>query len=162
MGAKQKIMIPRLTWMRLVQELRKRGKGRSESGAFLLGNVDAGDRRVETFICYDDLDPDALSSGYVTFHGEGFSALWEICKKEKLRVIADVHTHPTEDVRQSRIDKSNPMVPVVGHVAIILPNYACTSKFSITGAGVHVFKGHGQWTSYFQGHTDNPVSLCTF
>jgi proteasome lid subunit RPN8/RPN11 len=159
MAVEQNINIPHLTWLLLVTELRKRGKGRQESGAFLLGKISAARRRIETFVCYDDLDPNALSSGVVLFHGSGFSALWEYCAKKGLQVIADVHTHPTIDVRQSNIDKSHPMIPVPGHIGLIVPRYGRTSKCSLAGVGIHVFQGQGRWKSFSHNDPGAPVSL---
>lgn len=86
MAANDNIKISYFTWLLLVTELRKRGNGRQESGAFLLGKAGASNRRIETFICYDDLDPNALSSGVVVFNGSGFSALWNICAKKICRL----------------------------------------------------------------------------
>ena len=45
-------------WLRLFRQLRRRGRGQRESGAFLLSKQ--GARRITKFICYDDLDPTAL------------------------------------------------------------------------------------------------------
>ncbi len=159
MAVEQNIKIPYLTWLLLVAELKKRGKGRQESGAFLLGKTGATKRRIETFVCYDDLDPNALSSGVVMFHGSGFSALWEYCAKNSLQVLADVHTHPTSDVRQSHIDKSHPMIPVPGHIGLILPRYGNTSKYSLAGVGIHVFQGQGYWKSFSHNAPGAPVEL---
>ncbi len=53
-------------WMALVRELRKRGYGERESGAFLLAKH--GSPHVTKFICYDDLDPTALDTGIIVFH----------------------------------------------------------------------------------------------
>jgi proteasome lid subunit RPN8/RPN11 len=146
--------------MGLVSELKKRGGGRRESGAFLLAKKSDSNNHVETFICYDDLDPNALSSGIVMFHATGLSALWKLCSQKGLRVLADVHTHPTIDVRQSRVDRENPMIPVQGHVALILPNYGNTSLWSLNGVGLHVFQGQVRWQSFDPKHPDSPVTLC--
>ncbi|MFC3110094.1 hypothetical protein ACFQAT_28250 [Undibacterium arcticum] len=162
MAAKRAIKIPRLTWLGLVTELRKRGGRRRESGAFLLGTAGTDDGRVETFVCYDDLDPSALSDGIVVFHAKGFSALWDYCAKRGLQVLADVHTHPTVDVRQSTVDQDYPMVPVQGHLALILPNYGHTSMWSLAGVGMHVFKGQTRWTSFVHDHPNAPVRLCVW
>jgi len=160
LAAKPAIQIPRLTWMHLVRELRRRGGGRRESGTFLLGRLGADDRRVESFVCYDDLDPKALSSGIVQFHARGMSALWDHCAKNGLHVLADAHTHPTTDVRQSTVDRSNPMLPTQGHLALILPTYGHTSMWSLSGVGMHVFQGKSRWTSFVHDHPEAPVSLC--
>ncbi|QKL60736.1 hypothetical protein HI808_03195 [Ralstonia solanacearum] len=161
MAAERDIKIPRLVWLRLVTDLARRGKGRRETGAFLLGKA-AGDNRVEAFVCYDDLDPHALSGGIVAFHARGFSALWELCAKKGLKVLADAHTHPTHDVCQSRVDRNHPMIPVQGHIALILPNYGRTSKWSLDGVGIHVFRGQSRWDSFGAEQHDTPVRLCTW
>jgi proteasome lid subunit RPN8/RPN11 len=152
-------MIPHLAWMRLVSELRRRGRGRRESGAFLASRQGDASRRVVRFVCYDDLDRAALEHGIVTLHAAGMSALWELCRKESLTVLADVHTHPATDTRQSDTDRQYPMVPVAGHVAMIVPNFGRTSRWSLAGVGVHVFEGAGRWTSYCGSSANAPVKL---
>jgi proteasome lid subunit RPN8/RPN11 len=156
---KDTIAIPRLVWAGLTGELHKRGRGRRESGAFLMGRAGPASREVVSYICYDDLDPKALTHGIVEFHRAGFSKLWDICKERRLKVIADAHTHPTADVRQSQIDKAHPMVPVRGHVALILPNFGNTSRWSLAPVGVHRFEGAGQWESFRPRDATCPIQL---
>ena len=159
MAAESPIAITRLTWLRLIGELRRRGGGRRESGAFLVGRKGDAGRRVTRFICYDDLDPRALESGIVTLHGSGMSALWDLCRKDALTVLADVHTHPDADTRQSDIDQQYAMVPVVGHVAMIVPHFGYTPRWSMSGVGIHVFGGGGLWTPYRGGAAGAPAKL---
>lgn len=159
MDANEQIKIPRLLWMELIHELKRRGAGKRESGAFLLGQANEADHKIIEYICYDDLDPNALKSGIVIFHGSGYTALWDYCSKKNLKVLADVHTHPTKDTRQSYIDRENPMVPVVGHVALILPKYGNATKWSLEGVGIHVFNGGGKWTSHPSSSTECPIKL---
>lgn len=162
MAAERRIKIPRLTWMRLVSALTQRGGGRRESGAFLLGQADGSDPRVESFVCYDDLDPQALDSGIVMFHARGLSALWQLCSERNVQVLADVHTHPTADVRQSSVDREHPMLPVKGHVALILPRYGRASKWSLEGVGMHVFEGGKRWSSTRSDSPSAPLQLCAW
>jgi proteasome lid subunit RPN8/RPN11 len=159
LAADRCITISHLIWMSLVGELRHRGRGRRESGAFLVGRKGDVERRVVRFICYDDLDHQALEHGIVTLHAAGMSALWDLCRKESLTVLADVHTHPSADTRQSDTDRHYPMVPVAGHVAMIVPNFGQASRWSLAGVGVHVFEGAGQWISYRGAGTNLPVRL---
>ena len=139
------IRVPLLLWARMIFQLRRRGAGKGESGAFLFGRHRGVWARVTRYVCYDDLDPQACKSGAVTFHAEGYSALWEHCRRKNLEVLADVHTHPGGSVQQSDIDRVHPMVPVVGHIATILPNYAYTSWWSLKAVGVHEYLGDFQW-----------------
>lgn len=147
--ARISIRIPIWLWRRVVIQLRRHGKVESESGAFLLGPQDDTFDRVTAFICYDDLDANAYQGGAIAFHAAGHAALWEHCRKNELRVVADVHTHPGWNVGQSPIDKRNPMMPVQGHTAIIVPNFGNTSWWSLERAGIHEYLGNFEW----RGHT---------
>ncbi len=137
------VNIPPLLWMRLLRQLRKRGGGYRESGAFLLGKT--GSRRVRKFLCYDDLDENALDSGIVMIHAMGFVRLWNICQRENLRVLADVHTHPASWIEQSESDRTHPMVAQPGHIALILPNYAKPNRKRLSGAAVYEYLGDHNW-----------------
>ena len=138
-----KLKIQLKIWKTLVKELNHRGHGTRETGAFLLG--DKQQRIVTTFICYNDLDPGAFDSGIIIFNGNGFIPLWEYCTKYKVKVLADVHTHPEGWTGQSISDSRNPMVAQRGHIALILPNFATNKKQLLNGVGIHEFLGDGKW-----------------
>ncbi len=137
------LRIPWILWLRLIWQLRKRGEGRRESGAFLLGPGCRG--RVSDFLCYDDLDSRCLDRGIIRFDGRGYVPLWKYCSDHKLKVIADVHTHPSTWTAQSEADRSHPMVAQSGHTALILPCYARRSWFGPKGAGLFRYLGGGHW-----------------
>lgn len=141
----QIIVIPLLRWAGLVRTLRARGAGKRESGAFLLGRRKPHHGRVLDYRMYDDLDPHALDSGAIDFHAAGFSTLWAYCRVNDLEVLADVHTHPGGAARQSGIDRRNPMMPIRGHVAIILPHFANISSWSLSRAGIYEYQGNYEW-----------------
>lgn len=162
MAAEDAIRIPHLTWFSLVGELRQRGRGQRESGAFLLGRGGGRDRRVVDYICYDDLDPRALDEGIVVFHGVGFSKLWALCAKRKLQVFADIHTHPGRNVGQSSIDQNNAMVPVAGHVAMIAPRFGNTSRWSLNDVGIHRLEAGGRWKRFRARDENVPIRLCAW
>lgn len=141
------IRLPLLLWKQTLTQLRRRGAGRRESGAFLLGRE--GDAALVTkFICYDDLDPDAYQSGAIGFHAAGYAALWAYCKSEKLQILADVHTHPGAWVQQSSIDQKNPMIPVTGHTAMIVPHFGRTPWWSLKAVGVYEYLGDFKWRAH--------------
>lgn len=138
--------IPRSLWSEMVRELKERGHGVRESGAFILGSHNS--KRASRFVCYDDLDQEALSTGIVTVHAQGFVKLWQICMDEKLTVLADVHTHPSTSTDQSDSDSTHPMVAQKGHVAIILPLFAKRSARSLRGAGIFEYLGDHEWQKW--------------
>jgi len=146
-------------WRRLILELRRRGQGRNESGAFLLAPEDRDANRATSFVCYDDLDPNAYEGGAIAFHAVGHAALWDLCRKHRLRVLADVHTHPGINISQSSIDQRNPMMPLLGHIALILPNFANTPWSTLDRAGVYEYLGNFEWRSYAVADGRRPVRL---
>jgi proteasome lid subunit RPN8/RPN11 len=142
------VKIPRTLWAQVISQLRGRGAGKRESGAFLLSPTSSTAGKVTAFICYDDLDPTALQSGAIEFHAAGYSALWRVCGQRGLRVIGDVHTHPGRSVQQSWTDQRHPMVPIVGHTALIVPNFGRTPWWHLKEVGVYEYLGSFKWRSY--------------
>lgn len=130
-------------WRKIVNELECRGQNMHEAGAFLLGVDRNGHREVSDVVYYDDLDPDAYSTGVCVLYGDAFAKLWQLCRERKLTVVADVHTHPAA-AEQSPSDKTNPMVARTGHIAIIVPNYA-TWPIPPGRLGVYEYRGQHEW-----------------
>ena len=140
------LKVPILLWRKLVLDLRARGMGRRESGAFILGDRVKGVDRARAYVPYDVLDPHAFESGIIRFASSGYSKLWQLCRESKHRVVADVHTHPTEWVDQSDSDQAHPMIPEAGHLAIILPRFAHTRWWTLDGVGLHHYHGNRRWS----------------
>jgi hypothetical protein len=130
----------------MVEELGRRGiNGARESGAFLLTPRDGDGTRVTRVLYLDDLDPSCLVGG-IHFHGSGYSALGTICHHERLRVLADVHTHPSTRVGQSPVDRDNPMIALRGHLALILPDFAMR-PIEPHELGIHEYRAGDGWES---------------
>ena len=100
-------------------------------------------RRIEEFVFYDDIDPDALRTGIVEIDGRRLGDLWSHCRKTGRRVVADVHVHPG-GFQQSSSDQANPIMAEVGHVAIILPHFAARAIHP-GGIGIHEYLGSRRW-----------------
>ncbi|MDE0198411.1 MAG: hypothetical protein OXK78_09465 [Caldilineaceae bacterium] len=144
---KHRLSCPDKLWRQGLAEVARRGKGRHESGAFLLGRRHGSRGRVEQFAYYDDFDPSCLDSGIVIFDGAGFGPLWELCRQTGLTVLADLHTHPSPGpTRQSTLDKDNPMIAQPGHVALIVPNFA--HNFKMEDIGVYEYLGSHNWCDH--------------
>ena len=141
-GSPPEILCSSRVWRAGVAELRRRAGGRRESGAFLLGSKSKV-RRIEEFVFYDDIDPNALRSGIVEIDGRRLGDLWVHCRKTGRTVVADVHVHPGH-FQQSDSDRANPIIAEVGHIAIILPHFAAR-KTGPKGIGVYEYLGSRQW-----------------
>lgn len=137
-------------WHAGIAELRRRGGGRHESGAFMLGKrAERGGverRRVHRFVYYDDLDPHCLDTGIVVFDGAGFGPLWRICREMNFEVVADVHTHPGI-ARQSDADRRHPMIASAGHFALIVPDFAARVPESAE-LGLYEYAGAHRWRDH--------------
>jgi hypothetical protein len=140
----ERLRVARALWTDIEHELRVRGGGVRESGAFLLAPPDR--RHVIGVAYYDDLDPSCFV-GSIDFHGSGYSALWDHCERLGMRVIADVHTHPSSNVSQSQTDRRHPMIAQRGHVGLILPNFA-EEPVPPRELGFHVYHGDRGWSSH--------------
>lgn len=135
-------------WSEGIAELKRRTRrGMQESGAFLLGKEeDNSVKRILEFIFYDDIDPHALDTGIVRFAGNKLPKLWEICRARGYGIVADVHVHPGA-YYQSASDQADPVMPREGHLAIIIPDYAC--RFTTPGGiGLYEYKGNGSWVTH--------------
>lgn len=130
-------------WCNLLAELHRRTGECHESGAFLLGHIENQGRRVEQVIYYDDLDPNAYESGVVVMHAASFGLLWDQCRARKLSVVADIHVHP-EGAWQSYADRDNPMIAQPGHLALIVPDFACP-PVRLKTLGFFEYQGAHQW-----------------
>ena len=146
LAPEHRVSCSKTLWAELLRELCRRGRWQHESGAFLLGLKGDGRREVKAVVYYDDLDPQAYDSGVCVLHGDSFAKLWKICRERNLSVVADVHTHPGV-ARQSHSDQTNPMVANVGHVAIIVPNFARAPVIEAT-LGIYEYCGDYAWKNF--------------
>ena len=145
-----RLACPASLWQETIEELHRRGGGRRESGAFLLGEriVRSGVERrwVHSVAYFDDLDPRSLDSGIVVFDGMGFGPLWQLCRESGLQVVADVHAHPGV-ARQSEADRKHPMIATAGHFALIVPDFAVRVPME-TDLGLYEYAGAHQWRDH--------------
>jgi proteasome lid subunit RPN8/RPN11 len=138
--------VPATLWAELMVHLCEQGAGVRESGAFLLGRKTDARRMVQRFVPYEQLQPDAFSNDYVSLRADSFAKLWEVCRATDMTVVADVHTHPFGP-GQSRSDRTNPMVALKDHIALIVPRFAKGNPRP-RDVGLYVYQGNHQWASY--------------
>lgn len=131
-------------WFRLIFGLKKRGGGERESGGFLLSKP--GKRKVVRIVFYDQFDKTVSDSGIIQF--KGASSFFEFLEKEKLEVLADIHTHPTRSTQQSDSDRKHPMIRLKGHIAIIAPNYAGKSFLLPEECSFYEYQGGFDWRKF--------------
>lgn len=148
---------PGQLWAELIEHLRTQGAGIRESGAFLLGNKTGSTRVVTRYLPCERLQADALHDDYVSLTAASFAKLWELCRAEKLSVVADVHTHRL-GAGQSRSDRANPMVALAGHIAFIVPRFA-QGRVQLQDLGMYVYQGNHKWMTYSGSDVNRLVHL---
>ena len=72
--------------------------------------------------------------------------VWKECRTRGLQVVADVHTHPA-GYGQSSVDRSHPMIPERGHLALIIPSFAAR-EYLPGRIGIYEFLGQGRWADH--------------
>lgn len=141
-----RLVIERELWQRLILDIRERGANVRESGAFLLGKPNQNE--VTHYVCYDELDENALETGMIIFDSVGFVNLIKYCHTHGLVVLADVHTHPKNRTLQSEFDRTNPMIGIKGHIALILPNFATGNLENLDGVGIYEYVSQLKWKTW--------------
>ena len=142
---------PRLCWPHghfrsVMAELNRRGEDRHEAGAFLLGERQGACAIVRDVVYYDDLDPHAYDQGICILNGYTFGQAWALCRERQLEVVGDVHTHRA-GVGQSESDRTNPMLALSGHLAVIVPRFA-RSPLKPMDLGIYEYLGNHEWRSH--------------
>jgi proteasome lid subunit RPN8/RPN11 len=153
------LTLEREVWNELLAELEARGRGRCESGAFLLAAREPRSITVSDVVYFDDLDPECLV-GAIHLHQSAFGRLWDWCAARSLRVVGDIHTHPGSGVAQSSIDREHPMVAMHGHVGIIVPNFA-QGAITPRDVGVHVYLGADGWRSHYGAAAEQRLKVAS-
>jgi hypothetical protein len=144
-------------WWGLMSDLRVRGMGYRESGAFLLTSRESAERAVRAWLPYDELAPESLEYGHVRLETSAFGRLWDWCAERSLKVIADVHTHP-EGPGQSPSDRAYPMIARAGHVALIVPWFALRDPRP-RDVSFNLYRGSGEWSSYHKRRAAKRIVL---
>ena len=106
---------------------------------------------------YDTFDPSVSDSGIIQF--KGAVKFYEYLTDNNLEVLADIHTHPGNDTRQSQSDQTYPMIRLKGHIAIIAPNF-CNSVFiKPTDCSVYKYLGEFMWHKFSKNEIPEKLKL---
>lgn len=152
----RKILVPLQLWLKLIHGLKVRGQGKRESGGLLL--CKQGERKVSKIVFYDQFDKSVSDSGIIEF--KGAVLLFDYLAKENLEILADIHSHPTNNTSQSHSDMEHPIVRMKKHIAIIAPNYAKDFIVFPKHCSVYEFLGELSWNKFTK--KQNPIQITVF
>jgi len=152
-----RLRMTRSLWLSLMDGLHRRTEGNNESGGFLLGTINDGERVATTVVYYDDLDLDAYESGICVLHADAFGRLWDRCTETGLSVVADAHVHGL-GAGQSHSDRENPMIALRGHLALIVPRMA-RAPVRRWSVGLYEYLGDHKWRAHGGCHVSRVLTI---
>jgi hypothetical protein len=149
-GAPSKtLLVPEKIWVQTWLGLRKRGRGKVESAAIWGGRREGSTEIVEAVYFLDDLAAHIQFSGYHKIPARALAELFNKLRQDRRVIVGDIHTHPSDWVGLSGLDKTNPIEFRKGIYAMVLPSYALPEP-SLKSAGVHEYMGNGRWRELSQ------------
>lgn len=101
---------------------------------------------MNRIVFHDQFDKSVSDSGYIQF--KGAVPFYEYLAKHNLRVLADIHTHPTHNTSQSESDRTHPMIKIKDHIAIIAPCFANNPFILPKHCSVYKYLGNFKWKKY--------------
>lgn len=121
---------------------RSRGNdGPHEGLVFWVGRTVESDTIVVSCV----IPPTTHTWGSVHVDERGVGAAARAARVRRLGIVAQVHSHPSCDVRHSDGDDDLVLLPFEGMFSLVVAHYGATPMSSGPGLGVHQFQD-GRWT----------------
>lgn len=138
-----RVLISRALWGETWLGLKRLSAGVRESAAAWGGRRDGDVWRAERVVLLEGL---GVHAGEL-FHRalpDATAALFQELRAHGLRLVADVHTHPSTWVGLSETDMAHPLEYRVGLLALVLPEFARFAP-ELETIGAHLYEGDGHW-----------------
>ena len=132
------IVLSQLIWQTLLDEFRW-PRSAVERVAYIDG-LTCGEIRIATTLTLPNAE---MYPTHFTVSGEAMSEAGRHFRRFDMERLAQVHTHPTRDVRHSPFDDENAYSQMDGAVSIVLP-YHARRRPELNECGVHV-RDHRGW-----------------
>lgn len=131
------IVLSQLIWETLLDEFRW-PRSAVERVAYIDGIAWAG-ISIATTLTFPNAE---MHPTYFTVSGDAMSEAGQHFRRFGMERLAQVHTHPSRDVRHSPFDDENAYSQMDGALSIVLPNHA-RRRPDLTDCGVHLRDGSG-------------------
>ena len=131
------------TWL----GLRDRGAGARETACVWLGDETGEDDVAREVMFLDDLPGTVGRRLEHRTSRIAVSMLLDRARELGLGIVGDIHTHPSDWVDLSEVDRAHPIEYRVGLLALVLPFFA-RGPVDVTSIGVHEYLGAGEWTTF--------------
>ena len=100
----------------------------------------------------------ARSRGLVRVGPDTTAEMGRWLRRQSLRALAQVHTHPTGWTGHSRTDDDGPIVSAEGFVSIVWPHYASLPPTTVRDFGVHRLSS-GRWHALEHEEADDFLKI---
>lgn len=128
-----------------------------ESGAIWSGGVDGPLATVERVDFHHELCDDRATALSMELSEEAKFRLYGDLRKERLKLTALVHTHPSDWVGLSEVDRENQLCSRLGFWSLVVPRYG-REPWVLEELGIHI-QTEGGWYQLGSEEVTSMVSV---
>lgn len=133
----------RETWL----GLQRRSAGERESACVWLGTRDGEWETAREIVFLDDLPGTIGRRLQHRTSRVAVNMMLDRARDAGMEIVGDIHTHPSDWVDLSEVDRAHPIEYRVGLLAIVFPHFAAGEP-NLAVAGVHEYAGNGDWKTF--------------
>ena|SRR3569832_1027608 len=148
------LQVAKKLWVTTWLGLQERSAGQREAACVWLGGRTRETEIATDIVFLDDLPGTVGRRLQHRTSRQAVAILLELARAKGLSIVADIHTHPSDWVDLSDVDREHPIEYRVGLVAIVLPSFALGEP-DLARTGVHQYLGNGDWER-LDGSQSNP------
>jgi len=156
--SQRKLLVREGLWTSTWEGLRVRGWGRREAACVWVGDREGSIERARDVIFLDDLPGTVGRPLQHRTSREAVAALLARARDLGMMIVADIHTHPSDWVDLSVVDRAHQIEYRVGLLALVLPHFATTPP-TLHEVGVHEYAGDGEWATFDLPHIADRVHI---
>jgi len=139
-----RLHVSRPVWMATWYGLQRRSANEIEAACVWLGTRSEDIETALDVVFLDDLPGTVGRRLQHRTSRQAVAMLLDLARARGLRIVADIHTHPSEWVDLSDVDREHPIEYRPGLIALVLPTFALDPP-DLTRTGVHEYIGRGEW-----------------
>jgi proteasome lid subunit RPN8/RPN11 len=127
--------------------LQRRSADENEAACVWLGTRSSDLERALEVVFLDDLPGTVGRRLQHRTSRQAVDMMLEFARTKRMSIVGDLHTHPSEWVDLSEVDRVHPIEYRVGLLALVLPSCA-QGLPDLTRTGVHEYIGAGNWKMF--------------
>ncbi len=154
----RELNVPASLWLTTWEGLRQRGGGAREAACVWIGARDGKVEHARDVVFLDDLPGTVGRRLQHRTSREAVAALLSRARELGMVIVGDIHTHPSDWVDLSEVDRAHPIEYRLGLLAIVLPSFAGGPP-TLEAVGVHEYAGDGEWQTFHGSEKSSRLRL---